>query len=152
MSLRGLFRLAKTAVFSFSAFPLKCFYVIAAISAAVCAGAVAFVLWHKTMTGLAIPGWASTIITASFFGALNALGISILGEYVIRIYDQVRNRPVFVVEPVAQRLKPKAAVPSPDINGIRGNVDRLELLLECLEKEYRSNVASPVMHDFRELL
>jgi dolichol-phosphate mannosyltransferase len=34
----------------------------------------------------------------SFFGALNALGISILGEYVVRIYDQVRGRPLYVIE------------------------------------------------------
>lgn len=57
------------------------------------------------MTGLAIPGWASMIITASFFGALNALGISILGEYVIRIYDQVRSRPVYVADSVKNRLR-----------------------------------------------
>ncbi len=31
-------------------------------------------------------------------GAMNALGIAILGEYVIRIYDQVRERPMFLVE------------------------------------------------------
>lgn len=98
VSMKGLFRLAKTAIFSFSAFPLSFFYVIAAISAAVCAGATGFVLFHKMFTGLAVAGWASTIITASFFGSLNALGISILGEYVIRIYDQVRSRPVYLAE------------------------------------------------------
>ena len=96
VSLAGLFRLAKTAVFSFSSFPLTLFYGIAAISACVCLAAIGFVLYHKAFTGLAIPGWASTIITASFFGALNALGISVLGEYVIRIYDQVRARPIFL--------------------------------------------------------
>ncbi len=36
-------------------------------------------------------------ITATFFGTLNALGIGILGEYVTRIYDQVRARPMFIV-------------------------------------------------------
>jgi hypothetical protein len=37
-------------------------------------------------------------MVASFFGALNALGIGILGEYVTRIYDQVRSRPLFIVD------------------------------------------------------
>ena len=96
VSMAGLFRLAKTAIFSFSAAPLTLFYGIACLSGLVCLGAIGFVLYHKTVTGLAIPGWASTIITASFFGSLNALGISILGEYVIRIYDQVRNRPIYL--------------------------------------------------------
>lgn len=92
-----LCRLAKTAIFSFSFFPLTIFYVIAALSAVVCMALIAFVLYHKLVTGLAIPGWASTTITASFFGTLNALGIGILGEYVTRIYDQVRARPMFIV-------------------------------------------------------
>ena len=38
------------------------------------------------------------MLIASFFGAVNALGISILGEYVVRIYDQVRGRPMYVVD------------------------------------------------------
>jgi len=103
VSLTGLFRLAMTAIFSFSSVPLRLFYAIASISAVVCVAASTFVLYHKALTGLAIPGWASTIITASFFGALNAFGISVLGEYVIRIYDQVRSRPVYLVSNVRRR-------------------------------------------------
>ena len=141
VSLLGLFRLAKTAIFSFSAFPLKFFYIIAAISAATCAASIGFVLWHKAMTGLAVPGWASTIITASFFGALNALGISILGEYVIRIFDQVRNRPVYLAEQVVRHQLKADARSTDDLTEIRHNVDRLELLLESLEKEYQPRAA-----------
>ncbi len=138
VSMRGLFRLAKTAIFSFSGFPLKFFYVIAAISGCVCVGSIGFVLWHKIMTGLAVPGWASMIITASFFGALNALGISILGEYVIRIYDQVRSRPVYLADKVVNRLRLPPAQPAQHLNGIQSNVDRLEVLLQSLEKDYQS--------------
>lgn len=139
VSMRGLFRLAKTAIFSFSGFPLKFFYVIAALSAAVCFGSIAFVLWHKAVTGLAVPGWTSLIITASFFGALNALGISILGEYVIRIYDQVRSRPVYLTDRVMNRKTLAPAKSSEDLTGIRNNVDRIELLLESLEREYQAH-------------
>ncbi|MCL4114575.1 UNVERIFIED_CONTAM: hypothetical protein GTU68_054788 [Idotea baltica] len=97
VSLTGLFRLAKAAIFSFSSFPLTMFYGIAGLSAFVCAGSIGFASYHRFVTGAAIPGWSSVIMIASFFGALNALGISILGEYVIRIYDQVRARPPYVV-------------------------------------------------------
>ncbi len=38
------------------------------------------------------------MLIGCFFGALNALGISILGEYVVRIYDQVRGRPLYLVD------------------------------------------------------
>jgi dolichol-phosphate mannosyltransferase len=98
VSMRGLFRLAKTAMFSFSSFPLLVFHVIGAAAAIVFLGLAGFSLFCKLFTNLAIPGWTSYILTGSFFGALNALGISILGEYVIRIYDQVRNRPIYLVD------------------------------------------------------
>ena len=110
--LTGLFRLAKTAIFSFSSVPLRLFYAIASISGVVCVIASTFVLYHKAFTELAIPGWASTIITASFFGALNALGISVLGEYVIRIYDQVRSRPVYIVSNVRRRVAEEYVSPA----------------------------------------
>ncbi|MGH7127057.1 MAG: glycosyltransferase family 2 protein [Planctomycetaceae bacterium] len=97
VSLMGLFRLAKTAVFSFSSFPLTLFYIIAALSLLMCGGVTAFALYHKVVTGWAVPGWASVTIVASFFGAVNALGIGILGEYAIRIFDQVRARPLYIV-------------------------------------------------------
>ena len=97
VSFLGLCSLAKTAVFSFSSAPLGLFYAIAALSLLVFGAFTGFTLYHKCVTGLAIPGWTSSILIASFFGALNALGISVLGEYVVRIYDQVRGRPKFIV-------------------------------------------------------
>ncbi len=50
-------------------------------------------------------------MVASFFGAINALGIAILGEYVIRNYHQVRARPMYLVarkvniEPTKRKVK-----------------------------------------------
>ncbi len=98
VSLGGLWRLAKTAIYSFSSFPLRVFHLIGCTAAGVFVLLGAYALFCKLFTNLAIPGWTSYILTGSFFGALNALGISILGEYVIRIYDQVRNRPLYVVD------------------------------------------------------
>jgi dolichol-phosphate mannosyltransferase len=103
VSLVGLWRLAKTAVFSFSTFPLTAFYLIGYSALAVFALLAGFSLYCRLFTDLAIPGWTSHVLSASFFGALNAWGISILGEYVIRIYDQVRGRPVFIVDRIASQ-------------------------------------------------
>lgn len=93
-----LFQLAKTAIFSSSRVPLSLFYAISMLSLLVCLITVGFTLYHKLFSGLAIPGWTSITIVASFFGAINSLGIGVLGEYVVRIYDQVRGRPSYVVQ------------------------------------------------------
>ncbi|MGE0610329.1 MAG: glycosyltransferase family 2 protein, partial [Pirellulales bacterium] len=103
ISLRGLWRLAKTAIFSFSTFPLSVFYAIGYSALAVFICLSSYSLYCKLFTDLAIPGWTSHVLSASFFGALNALGISILGEYVVRIYDQVRGRPIFLIDRVVER-------------------------------------------------
>jgi dolichol-phosphate mannosyltransferase len=97
VSLRGLWRLAKTAIFSFSSFPLTVFYLIGYSALVVFFALSGYAVFCKLFTTLAIPGWTSHVLCASFFGAMNALGISILGEYVTRIYDQVRNRPLYLV-------------------------------------------------------
>ena len=98
VSLFGLLRLAKNALFGFSRVPLQAFYGLALVAGLVCTASIGFTLYHRFVSGQAIPGWTSITSITAFFGAMNALGIAILGEYVSRIYDQVRNRPAFVVD------------------------------------------------------
>lgn len=109
VSMRGLIRLARTAIFSFSTAPLALFYGVAGLSCLVCLALTSFVLYHRFVTGLAVPGWSSGLITASFFGALNALGIAVLGEYVTRIFDQVRARPQFIIDRTVNVYPPREA-------------------------------------------
>jgi polyisoprenyl-phosphate glycosyltransferase len=98
VSLRGLWRLAKTAIFSFSSLPLTVFYAIGYSALALFFSLALYALCCRFITDTAIPGWTTHVLTGSFFGALNALGISMLGEYAVRIYDQVRNRPLYLVD------------------------------------------------------
>ena len=96
VSVWQLFRLAKTAIFGFSNAPLAAFSWCAGIMA------VTFAVLLVTMMAcslfqVAAPRWMATFTVASFFGALNAVGIAIVGEYVARIHDQVRNRPKYIV-------------------------------------------------------
>ena len=100
VSLRGLWRLAKTAIFSFSSLPLTIFYAIGYSALVLFLGLSCYSLFCKLFTSLTVPGWTSNVLVASFFGAVNSLGISMLGEYVMRIYDQVRARPLYLVERV----------------------------------------------------
>lgn len=137
ISLFGLFRLAKTAIFSFSSFPLMMFYGISALSLGVCLTCSGYALYHKLFTGFAVPGWTSITITAAFFGALNALGIGILGEYVIRIFDQVRARPQFIVSRKVNFEERSGRAPGP----------LLELLAEHWTDEPNSTPAEETHRD-----
>jgi polyisoprenyl-phosphate glycosyltransferase len=137
VSLRGLFRLAKSAIFSFSAMPLMIFHVIGMAAAAVFVGLGAYALYCKLFTSLAIPGWTSYMLTGSFFGALNAMGIAILGEYVIRIYDQVRARPLFLVDRTVN-MKSENSDESAE-----GDKPYLDLLLEAMNLLETGKVSAP---------
>jgi polyisoprenyl-phosphate glycosyltransferase len=112
VSLMGLWRLAKTAIFSFSSFPLAVFSWIGYSALFMFLGLAGYSLFCKLFTTLAIPGWTSNVLIASFFGAVNSLGISMLGEYVIRIYDQVRGRPMYVVARTSGSSAPEVHKPS----------------------------------------
>ncbi len=93
---RGLWTLAMNAFFSFSYVPIFLFRIAGLISLLLCVGLIFFALYHKLFTGLAVTAWASQLITTSFFGGINLLGISLLGEYIARIYDEVKQRPIYV--------------------------------------------------------
>jgi hypothetical protein len=111
VSMRGLWRLAKTAIFSFSTLPLAIFYTIGYAALGLFLALTVACLYTRLFTDMAIPGWTSHILSASFFGALNALGISMLGEYVIRIYDQVRGRPLYIIDRVVEHKSEPIAPP-----------------------------------------
>jgi glycosyltransferase involved in cell wall biosynthesis len=49
-------------------------------------------------TDRAIQGWASTIIPIYFLGGIQLLSIGIIGEYIGKIYKEVKNRPRYLVE------------------------------------------------------
>ena len=44
------------------------------------------------------PGLSSTVLFITFFSGIQLLGLGILGEYIGRIYDEVKNRPNFIID------------------------------------------------------
>jgi dolichol-phosphate mannosyltransferase len=49
-----------------------------------------------------VTAWASQLVTTSFLGGINLLGIGLLGEYIARIYDEVKGRPIYIVDRVVE--------------------------------------------------
>ena len=58
--------------------------------------------WSKRV-GTPVPGWATIVVSVSFFGGMQLLSIGILGEYVGRIFDEVKQRPVYLIGSEAGR-------------------------------------------------
>jgi polyisoprenyl-phosphate glycosyltransferase len=47
--------------------------------------------------GATVPGWTSTVVVAFFVGGVQLIVLGVIGEYVGRIYDEVRRRPLYLV-------------------------------------------------------
>jgi glycosyltransferase involved in cell wall biosynthesis len=102
-SMRRLSRLAFTGVTAFTNAPLRLWSGVGVI-VALCA--IAFGLWivvEHFVHGHDVPGWATLVTGMMFFSGVQLLSIGILGEYVGRIFEEVKQRPVYVVGSEAGR-------------------------------------------------
>ncbi|HXY57744.1 MAG TPA: glycosyltransferase family 2 protein [Methylocystis sp.] len=101
-----LARFALDGLMSFSSMPLK---IWAYVGMAVSGGALAMAAWFfvKTMIiGVDVPGYASLIVSIAFFSGVQLLSLGVLGEYVARIFAEVKGRPLYLV---AERIgRPQA--------------------------------------------
>ena len=85
------------AIVSFSAAPLYAMVVVGMITAALSLLTIVYVLAVK-FRGEAVPGWAGPTISSLFTGGIILLSNGFLGLYVGRIYNQVKNRPLYIVK------------------------------------------------------
>ncbi|HXU52321.1 MAG TPA: glycosyltransferase family 2 protein [Casimicrobiaceae bacterium] len=92
-----LWRLGSDAIMSFSAAPLKIASFAGFVMALVAIVYGAWLVGKTLVLGIDLPGYASTITLVLFLGGLQLLSLGILGEYVARIYDEVKSRPIYVV-------------------------------------------------------
>jgi len=98
-SLGKLVRLAMDGIISMSFMPLRVAYLSAFILM------IPFLLYliytfvaHYFWGAILVPGWTSLILAVILSGTFNLLMLGILGEYTGRIYSEVKNRPIFLVD------------------------------------------------------
>jgi polyisoprenyl-phosphate glycosyltransferase len=92
-----LTKLALDAIFSSSTVPLRIWTYVGMLMAAVSLVYSAFLFVRTLIFGVDVPGYASTVILILVFGGLNMFALGIIGEYVGRIYTEVRQRPLYVI-------------------------------------------------------
>ncbi|HEY5731940.1 MAG TPA: glycosyltransferase family 2 protein [Anaerolineales bacterium] len=94
---RKMFRLAINAITGFSYFPLQVATYIGFISAGIAALAIPVVVYMRINGSLAFEGQATTLIAVLFLGGVQLISLGILGEYIGRLYDEAKGRPLYIV-------------------------------------------------------
>jgi len=97
-SLRKYFALAVDAIFSFSYKPLKIASAVGFIIALASFVYGVYLIALKLTGRIAdVPGWASIFVSVLFLSGIQLVCVGIIGEYIARIYDEVKQRPKFII-------------------------------------------------------
>jgi dolichol-phosphate mannosyltransferase len=94
--LRKMLRLAINAVTGFSYFPLQVATYFGFFSAGIAAIAIPFVVYMRVTGSQAFFGQATTLIAVLFLGGVQLICVGILGEYIGRLYDEAKGRPLYI--------------------------------------------------------
>ena len=110
-----MFAFAIDAITSFSVVPLRLVTYLALSIILLALGATALVFVVKLVNpDFFIPGYASILLTVIFFGGFQLLALGIIGEYLGRMYESVKARPIYIVEQVYQQQDGRLTGRRPD--------------------------------------
>jgi len=98
VSIAKLFKLAFDGIFSFSIIPLRIATIFGFISAIVAFGLGLIGLYFKFVLGKTFLSWAYGLTTTFFMGGIQLIFLGIIGEYIGRIYDEVKQRPYYLIK------------------------------------------------------
>ncbi len=95
-SVFSMTKLAIDALLSFSFFPLRIASILGVITAI---GAVIMIFYalYVQSIGQTVKGWSSTVVIILFMGSIQLITIGIIGEYLGRIYEEVKKRPLYII-------------------------------------------------------
>jgi polyisoprenyl-phosphate glycosyltransferase len=95
--LKKMIQFALNAITGFSYFPLQMATYLGFIAAGLSVIAIPIVAILRLLTGTALLGQATTLIIVLFLGGIQLISLGIIGEYIGRIYDEAKDRPLYVV-------------------------------------------------------
>ncbi|MEI8315554.1 MAG: glycosyltransferase family 2 protein [Verrucomicrobiota bacterium] len=92
-----LLKLAFDGFLSFSYVPLRLAFWLGLVSFVLCLVYIGYAIYTKFVFGTNPPGWTSLMIAVMLLGSVQLVLIGIVGEYIARIYDEVKQRPFYIV-------------------------------------------------------
>lgn len=95
---RKLLKYAFEGIVSFTTFPLKLSAYVGFLSSIISIIYLLVVVVQKLAFGIDVPGYATIVVLVLLLGGLQLFSLGILGEYLSKIYVQVKNRPVYILK------------------------------------------------------
>lgn len=92
-----LWNFAIDGITSFSFLPLKVWTYVGLIIALVSLVYASFLILRTIIFGIDVPGYASLMVAVLFLGGIQLLTLGIIGEYIGRVYEEVKGRPLYLV-------------------------------------------------------
>lgn len=92
-----LWNLAVESITSFSTVPLRLWAYVGALVAVLSFLYASFIVLRTLVLGVDVPGYASLLTVMLFLGGVQLIGIGVLGEYIGRIYNETKHRPLYIV-------------------------------------------------------
>jgi glycosyltransferase involved in cell wall biosynthesis len=92
-----LWNFAIDGITSFSFLPLKVWTYVGLIIALVSLVYASFLMLRTIILGIDVPGYASLMVAVLFLGGIQLLTLGIIGEYIGRVYEEVKGRPLYLV-------------------------------------------------------
>lgn len=96
--LKKMIKFASDGIIAFSTKPLKIVMTLGFFSVLVSFLVLVYAIGIKLFGQEVETGWASIMVAITFFSGVQLLGMGIVGEYIARIYDESKNRPIYIVK------------------------------------------------------
>lgn len=101
-TIKGLIKLALNGLFNFSEYPIKFITRLGLITLAVSITYFIYTLIKHYFLGGVPEGFTALFFLITLFGGVQLVAIGIIGEYILRIFFQVKNRPLFIIKEIIE--------------------------------------------------
>jgi glycosyltransferase involved in cell wall biosynthesis len=110
-TIKQLFDFARNSLISFTSLPLRLITWLGLITFFISIILASQTLWMK-ISGLAVEGFTTVILVILGIGSVIMLSLGLIGEYIARIYEEIKNRPMYVIQEYLDKMNDETSLHS----------------------------------------